>query len=154
MHTAFPVTAVRRRMVPTACRQSQQPAPRKLIHINFDFSVTNPPSGVPSTLRPSATPSLEQRVNLSGILVTAEPAHMAAVLDDLSRLPGLEVRGHDANQGHVVVLQEAPDVGAEMDGFMRILALPRVLKADLVCHYFGDEAADGALPAAMPDAAA
>jgi nitrate reductase NapAB chaperone NapD len=87
-------------------------------------------------------------VNLSGILVTADPAHLGTVVAALADLPGLEVRAHQAEQGRIVVVQEAPDVGAEVDGFLRIRALPHVLSADLVCHYFDDEPsiADPAVP--------
>jgi len=77
-------------------------------------------------------------MNLSGILVVAEPAHLAAVLAQLALLPGIEVYQHDAARGRIVVVQEATDVGTEMAGFARLRALPHVLAADLVCHYFGD----------------
>ncbi len=78
-------------------------------------------------------------MNLSGILVTAAPAHLAEVTAALAVLPGLEVRQTDAATGRIVVVQEAAEIGAEMDGFMRIRALPHVINVDLVCHYFGDE---------------
>ncbi len=78
-------------------------------------------------------------MNLSGILVTALPARVAEVCAALNALPGLEVRQADAATGRLVVVQEADEVSAEMDGFMRIRALPDVLNVDLVCHYFGDE---------------
>lgn len=78
-------------------------------------------------------------MNLSGILVTAEPARLHAVLAHLALLPGVEVRQFDADLGRIVVVQEAADVAAEMDSFLRIRGLPHVVNADLVCHYFGDE---------------
>ncbi len=78
-------------------------------------------------------------MNLSGILVTAVPARVAEVCAALNALPGLEVRQTDAATGRIVVVQEAAEVSDEMDGFMRIRALPDVLNVDLVCHYFGDE---------------
>ncbi len=88
-------------------------------------------------------------MNLSGILVTADPSALPAVLASLATLPGVEVRDIDATRGRVVVVQEAPDVGAEVEGFTRIRALPHVINADLVCHYFDDDAS----PAWVPEAA-
>jgi nitrate reductase NapAB chaperone NapD len=79
-------------------------------------------------------------MNLSGILVTAEPAALASVLADLAALPGVEVSQCDASLGRIVIIQEATDVGAEVAGFSRIRSLPNVINADLVCHYFGDGA--------------
>lgn len=74
---------------------------------------------------------------------------MPAVLVGLAQLPGVEVRQFDAASGRIVVVQEASDVGAEMESFMLIRTLPHVINADLVCHYFADEAdpAPGVAPA-------
>ena len=79
-------------------------------------------------------------MNLSGVLVTAVPDQLAEVASALAALPGIEVRQTDAASGRIVVVQEAAEIGAEVDSFMRIRALPHVLNVDLVCHYFGDEA--------------
>lgn len=78
-------------------------------------------------------------MNISGILVVADGAHIDTVLAQLAALAGVEVRQHDRDSGRIVVVQGAPDVGAEIAGFGRIRALPNVLAADLVCHYFGDQ---------------
>lgn len=79
-------------------------------------------------------------MNLSGILVTAVPDRLAEVTAALAAMPGLEVRQSDAATGRIVVVQEAAEVGDEVDGFMRIRALADVINVDLVCHYIGDEA--------------
>lgn len=81
-------------------------------------------------------------MNLSGILVTADSAALPSVLASLAQLPGVEVRDVDTTLGRIVVVQEAADVGAEVDGFTRIRALPNVINADLVCHYFDDSDAE------------
>ena len=78
-------------------------------------------------------------MNVSGILVVADLAHVDAVLAQLAALDCVEVDRCDLASGRIVVVQEAPDVGAEVAGFGRIRALPHVLSADLVCHYFGEE---------------
>lgn len=85
-------------------------------------------------------------MNISGILVTADPAHLQGVVADLGALPGVSLGQTDARLGRIVVLQEAAGVDAEMAGFMRIRALPHVLNVDLVCHWFGDEASDPPAP--------
>jgi nitrate reductase NapAB chaperone NapD len=78
-------------------------------------------------------------MNLSGILVVADTDHIDTVLAQLSALDGVEVGQCDRASGRIVVVQEAPGVGAEVAGFGRIRTLPHVISADLVCHYFGDE---------------
>lgn len=78
-------------------------------------------------------------MNLSGILVVADAARIDVVLADLAALEGVEVHAADRASGRIVVVQEAPDVDAEVAGFMRIRTLPHVLAADLVCHYFGEQ---------------
>jgi nitrate reductase NapAB chaperone NapD len=78
----------------------------------------------------------ENRMNISGILVTAWPEHVAEVAQSLSALPGLEVSQTDVPGGKLVVVQEAASVGDEVEGFKRIRALPHVMAVDLVQHYF------------------
>jgi nitrate reductase NapAB chaperone NapD len=80
-------------------------------------------------------------MNLSGILVVAAVEHVDTVLANLAALDGIEIHQCDRASGRIVIVQEAPDVGAEIAGFSRIRALPNVLSADLVCHYFGDSPA-------------
>ncbi len=91
-------------------------------------------------------------MNLSGLIVTAEPVHLASVIDEVARLPGVQVHQHDADTGRIVLVQEASDVDDEVRGCMRIRELPHVLNVDLVCHYFGDD--PNAAPAAPAQPAA
>jgi nitrate reductase NapAB chaperone NapD len=90
-----------------------------------------------STIRAAA--GRRTRMNISGILVVADTDHIDTVLAQLAALDGFEIAQCDRAGGRIVVVQEAPHVGAEVAGFSRIRALPHVLSADLVCHYFGDE---------------
>jgi len=78
-------------------------------------------------------------MNISGIIVTALPEHVAEVAQSLSVLPGLEVSQTDAPSGKLVVVQEAASVGDEVEGFKRIRALPHVMAVDLVQHYFEND---------------
>lgn len=80
-------------------------------------------------------------MNFSGIVVTADPLHFDAVVAALETIPGVEVHHLDRASGRVIVVQEAADVQAEVEGFRRIRALPHVRGADLVYHYFGDQTA-------------
>jgi nitrate reductase NapAB chaperone NapD len=87
-------------------------------------------------------------MNISGIVVTALPEHVAEVAQSLSTLQGLEVFQADAASGKLVVVQEAASVGEEVEGFKRIRAVPHVIAADLVQHYFEQ---DNELIHAIPD---
>ena len=77
-------------------------------------------------------------MNLSGIVVTAAASHFASVLDGLRALPGIEVHQTDEPTARIVVVQEASDIGAGMQGLQRIQALPHVVSAALVYHYFDE----------------
>lgn len=87
-------------------------------------------------------------MNTSGILVLARPGAFEACLAALAALPGVDVGVTDAGSGRIVVVQSAATVDDEVAGMARIQALPCVVSAALVCHYF-DEA-----PSAPSDSAA
>jgi nitrate reductase NapAB chaperone NapD len=78
-------------------------------------------------------------MNISGIAVTTRPEWVEDVAQALAALDGVEVYQTDVASGKLVVIQEAPSVGAEVEGFKRIRALPHVVAADLVQHYFEDD---------------
>ncbi|MBK6336719.1 MAG: chaperone NapD [Betaproteobacteria bacterium] len=52
---------------------------------------------------------------------------------------GVEVHHTDAATSRVVVVQEAPTIEDEVDGLRRIQALPGVVAAEMVYHYFADD---------------
>ena len=78
-------------------------------------------------------------MNLSGIVVMAQPQHVLGVVEALKALQGIEVHQYDEQQGKIVVVQEAPDVNAEVEGLKQIKALPHVTVAEMVYHYFEDD---------------
>lgn len=78
-------------------------------------------------------------MNLSGIVVICQPPKLSAVSQALSELPGVEVHFEDRDQGKIVVVQEALSIAAEMNGLRRIKALPGVVLADMLYHYFEDD---------------
>ncbi len=86
-------------------------------------------------------------MNISGIAVRTRPESVELVAQALSAIEGVEVHAADVGSGKLVVTLEAPTVGAEVEGFKRIRALPHVIAADLVQHYFED---DGEMIDAMP----
>lgn len=75
-------------------------------------------------------------MNLSGIAVTTQPEWVEDVANALAAIEGVEVFQTDTASGKLVVVQEAASVGAEVEGFKRIRALPHVMAVDLVQHYF------------------
>ena len=78
-------------------------------------------------------------MNISAILVVVPAADVAAATARLEALPGVEVRHRDPETGRLLVLQEAPTVDAEVAGLKRIKALPGVVLAEMVYHYFEDD---------------
>ncbi len=89
-------------------------------------------------------------MNLSGILVVTRPQWLPEVLEALRALPGVEVHQVEEATGRIVVVQEAADVEAEVDGLERIQRLPHVVLAQMVYHYFAE---DPALDAFLADQA-
>ena len=78
-------------------------------------------------------------MNLSGIAVTVQSRAFDATVEQLERLPDVEVHHRDPASGRVVVVQEAAGVEAEVAGLRRIQAMPGVVVAELVYHYFADD---------------
>lgn len=78
-------------------------------------------------------------MNLSGILVMLSPDNFTVGLDELTALTGVEVYQSDPETGRVVVVQEAENIGAEVQGIKRIKELPHVRLAEMVYHYIADD---------------
>ena len=78
-------------------------------------------------------------MNLSGILVMAKPESQEQVVAALNALAGVEVHQVDAATGRIIVVQEAEDIHAEIEGVKRIKALPNVIMAEMVYHYLADD---------------
>jgi nitrate reductase NapD len=90
-------------------------------------------------------------MNLSGILVMAHPHTLPQVLTELNALPDVEVHQEDPS-GRLIVVLEADSLRGETDGLRRIKAVPGVLMAEMVFHYFEDD--DEALSELPPEIAA
>ena len=82
-------------------------------------------------------------MNLSGIAITVQSHVFDETVEQLGQLPGVDVYHRDAASARVVVVQEAADVDAEVAGLKRIKAVPGVLVAELVYHYFADDPSIG-----------
>jgi periplasmic nitrate reductase NapD len=78
-------------------------------------------------------------MNLSGIVVICQPQNLTTVSGALAELPGVEVHFEDRDQGKIIVVQEALSIAAEMNGLLRIKAVPGVILADMLYHYFEED---------------
>lgn len=79
-------------------------------------------------------------MNLSGVLVVARPDTVSSVAQALSELAGVEVHQQDPASGRLVAVLEAEDVRAETELLRRVQSLPGVAMAEMVTHYFGEDA--------------
>ncbi len=92
-------------------------------------------------------------MNLSGILVVAQPDWQAQVVSALNALEGVDVHQVDEATGRIIAVQEAEDIRSEIDGLKRIKALPHVIMAEMVYHYLAeDERTYDAMPPELQDA--
>jgi nitrate reductase NapD len=78
-------------------------------------------------------------MNLSGILVVVSPEYIDSTVAALHSLPGVDVHQQDAATGRIIVTQEGETIEAEVEGLKRIKALPHVLVAEMVYHYFEED---------------
>ena len=88
-------------------------------------------------------------MNLSGVLVVTRPETLSSVALALSALPGVEVHQQDPDCGRLVAVLEAPDIAAETALLKLVQAVPGVVLAEMVTHYFPD---DEQIVTALPDA--
>ena len=77
-------------------------------------------------------------MNLSSILVFTSPNNLSTLNTNLCALPGIEVHYQCHDTGRAVVIQEARNDEAEMDGLQRIKELPHVMAAEMFYHYVDD----------------
>lgn len=88
-------------------------------------------------------------MNVSGIVVGCEPTGIDACATALSAMPGIEVYAFDRAGGRLVVTQESTSTEEQEDGLRLVQALPGVLHAELVYHYFDDGDPDQAAAAEL-----
>ncbi len=77
-------------------------------------------------------------MNVSGIVVNCEPIGIDTCATALSAVPGVEVHAFDRARGRLVITQETASTGEQEDGLRLVQALPGVLHAELVYHYFDE----------------
>lgn len=80
-------------------------------------------------------------MHYSGLLVTCKPDDLDACVKDLARMSGVDVYATEEETGRIVVVVDTDSVAAQESTFAGIQNLPRVIAAELVYHYFGEEAA-------------
>jgi nitrate reductase NapD len=74
-----------------------------------------------------------QAAEIASILVQARPERLEEASRAITALPGTEIYSQDP-RGKLVVVIEAPDVGAVGATLNQIAVLPSVLSATLVFH--------------------
>ena len=67
------------------------------------------------------------------------PALLARTVSRLEALPGVEVHYQDPETGKIVVVQEAESINLEVEGLKRIKALPDIILAEMVKHWFEED---------------
>ena len=75
-------------------------------------------------------------MNISSILIAVNPQAFNDALKLLHQFDTLEVYHTDQNSSQIVAILEANTVDDEVAGLEAIKALPKVLYAEMVCHYF------------------
>jgi nitrate reductase NapD len=78
-------------------------------------------------------------MNISGILVMVSPERVDAMVEQLNGLTGIDVHHIDAATGRIVITQEAATIRDEVDGLMRIRALPGIILAEMSYHNFEED---------------
>lgn len=79
-------------------------------------------------------------MNISAILVTTIPENTAHMIDQLNCRSGVEVYHSDPETGKIIIIQEAEMIHDEVDGLKNIKKMPGIIMAEMVEHYFGDDA--------------
>ena len=92
-------------------------------------------------------------MNISGIVIGLAPLAFDPGLAALGALPGVHLHHLDRAGSRVVVTQEAASTDAQEAGLRQIQALPGVVHAELVYHYFDEGSDDGPAPVAAAEAA-
>lgn len=78
-------------------------------------------------------------MNLSAILVTTTPDNTLNMIEQLNSMQGLEVYHNDPASGKIILIQEAESIHEEVNGLKIIKALPGIIVAEMVEHYFGED---------------
>ncbi len=89
-------------------------------------------------------------MNLSGIFVNTLPADLESVIAAINALEWAEAHHWD-DRGRIIATIEAAGSDAAIDRLKTIKALPHVLLAEMVVHYFGEEGQEKPVP--HPEAA-
>lgn len=86
-------------------------------------------------------------MNFSAILVVTPPDRVEACISALKNLPGVRVHHTDPASGRIIMVQEAENTDVEVEGLKSIKSLNEVSMAEMINHYFEE---DAQLEAEMP----
>jgi len=79
-------------------------------------------------------------MNLSAILIVTTPAGVKTCIAMLDSLPGVSVHHSDPASGRIMAVQEAETTAAEVEGLKCIKALDGIVMAEMIYHYFEEDA--------------
>lgn len=79
-------------------------------------------------------------MNISAILITTSPQNIHEMIATLNSLSSVEVYHNDPATGKIIAIQEAKTIDEEVDGLKKIKKLPGIILAEMVEHYFGEDA--------------
>jgi nitrate reductase NapAB chaperone NapD len=79
-------------------------------------------------------------MHYSGILVLCRPGATYECVRELSACHGVDVYTSDPSTGRVVIVLESETLAGQESGLLSLQSLPHTLAAELVYHYFGDDA--------------
>lgn len=75
-------------------------------------------------------------MNISSILIAVNPQAFNETLNLLNQFQLLDIYQTDQNTGQIVAVLEANTVDDEVKNLEAIKALPNIVYAEMVCHYF------------------
>ena len=73
-------------------------------------------------------------MQFSGVIVTLSPKRLAPTLEQLTRLPGVEVHHIDPVGSRAVLVLETDSLDGQKDTFQNVQSVPGVVSTDLVYH--------------------
>lgn len=79
-------------------------------------------------------------MNISAILITTPPHNTSRMIQILNDLDAVEVYHNDPQSGKIIAIQEAETIDDEVRGLKEIKKLPGIILAEMVQHYFGEDA--------------
>lgn len=85
-------------------------------------------------------------MHTSGVVVVPSAGRCAACREALEKIPGVEIAVEDRDTDRLVAILETESLQEQENLLRDLQAMPDIVMAELVCHYFGDEAEAATAP--------